>query len=61
MWLGHPGRWYLVGQCRTRDAIRWFRLDRFITARPTAEPTVDIPVENIGTPPSTAKVITSGD
>lgn len=55
------GRWYLVGQCRTRDAIRWFRLDRIITARPTAEPTVDIPVENIGTPPSTAKAITSGD
>jgi hypothetical protein len=49
------GLWYLVGNCRTREAIRWFRLDRMTSARLTTEPSATIPVEDIGTPPATAK------
>ena len=29
------GRWFLVGWCRLRQDIRWFRLDRVIGATPT--------------------------
>lgn len=52
------GQWYLVGHCRTREAIRWFRLDRMTSARLTTEPSATIPVEDIGIPPSTARSIT---
>ena len=51
------GQWYLVGNCRTRKAIRWFRLDRVTAARLTPEPSATIPVEDIGTPPATARAI----
>lgn len=49
------GHWYLVANCRTREAIRWFRLDRITSARLTAERATTIPVEDIGTPPTTAE------
>ena len=55
---GTAGRWYLVGNCRTRKAIRWFRLDRMTSARLTTEPSMAISVEDIGTPPATAQAIT---
>ncbi|MBM2620523.1 WYL domain-containing protein [Actinoplanes sp. LDG1-06] len=51
------GHWYLVGHCRTRRAIRWFRLDRVSSARLTRERSATIPVEDIGTPPPTAKAV----
>ncbi len=57
--LAHTrGHWYLVAYCRTRDAIRWFRLDRLIAAHPTAETATDIPVASIGPPPRTACAVT---
>ncbi len=60
VFLAHTqGRWYLIAHCRTRDAIRWFRLDRITAANSTAEPAADIPVESVGTPPPTARTITS--
>ena len=52
------GQWYLVGNCRTRKAIRWFRLDRVTSAHLTTEAAAIIPVEAVGTPPATAKAIT---
>ncbi|MFT4228028.1 helix-turn-helix transcriptional regulator [Micropruina sp.] len=56
--LAHTqGQWYLVAHCRTREAIRWFRLDRIATAHPTAEPSRAIPVDSVGTPPPAAKAI----
>jgi predicted DNA-binding transcriptional regulator YafY len=62
VFLAHThGRWHLVAHCRTRDAIRWFRLDHIIAARCTAEAAKAISVESIGTPPSTAKAIASRD
>ncbi len=51
------GRWHLVAHCRTRDAIRWFQLDRITAAHSTAEPAADIPVESVGTPPPTAHAV----
>ncbi|MGC3955089.1 MAG: WYL domain-containing protein [Propionicimonas sp.] len=58
VFLGHTrGHWWVVGRCRTRDAIHWFRLDRIVAAHSTAEAAADIPVEAVGTPPSTATTI----
>lgn len=48
------GHWFLVARCHRREAIRWFRLDRIERARLTAQPAIDIPVEELGTPPPTA-------
>lgn len=51
------GGWRLVAHCRVRDAIRWFRLDRIAAARVTAEPAAEIPVESVGSPPTTARPV----
>ena len=51
------GHWYFVAYCRTRDAIRWFRLDRIAAAHLTAEPATDIAVESVGTPPPSAEAV----
>ncbi|MEU8109088.1 WYL domain-containing protein [Nonomuraea muscovyensis] len=48
------GHWFLVARCQRREAIRWFRLDRIERAGLTTQPAIDIPVEELGTPPSTA-------
>lgn len=45
------GHWYLVGNCRTREAIRWFRLDRVTSAHLTTEPSASFTVEAVGTRP----------
>jgi predicted DNA-binding transcriptional regulator YafY len=49
--------WHLVGRCRDRREIRWFRLDRIISAHLTSEPAAAAPVGDIGTPPATAKPV----
>lgn len=46
--------WYLVAWCRSRDAVRWFRLDRVERADLTGETYVPRPVAEVGTPPSGA-------
>lgn len=46
--------WFLVAHCRTRDAFRWFALDRIDRARVTSRRAVDLPVSDVGRPPSTA-------
>lgn len=48
------GHWFLVAHCHRREAIRWFRLDRIERASLTAQRAIDVPVEELGTPPSTA-------
>lgn len=48
------GYWFLIAYCRQREAIRWFRLDRIDGATLTAQPAADLPVEDLGTPPTTA-------
>ena len=53
--LGHTGAdWFLVAYCQTRQAIRWFRLDRITAARLTRQISTDRPVTEIGAPPHTA-------
>ena len=48
------GRWYLVGWCRRRDDVRWFRLDRIERALVTAEPVTARDPSVFGTPPDDA-------
>ena len=51
------GHWYLIAHCHTRQAIRWFRLDRIIAARLTSQHSIDRPIADIGTPPTTARSV----
>jgi predicted DNA-binding transcriptional regulator YafY len=56
--LAHTdGRWYLVAWCRTREAIRWFRLERVERADLTAETYAPRPVEDVGDPPPGAAAV----
>lgn len=56
--LAHTdGRWYLVAWCRTREAIRWFRLSRLERADLTAETYTPRPVDDVGEPPSSAAAV----
>lgn len=53
--LAHArGSWYLVGWCRLREGIRWFRLTRVERADLTAEPYEPRPVADVGAPPAGA-------
>ena len=51
------GRWHLVGWCRLRDAVRWFRLDRIAGATPTRQACPGRPVSAIGAPPDSARTV----
>lgn len=51
------GRWQLVGWCRLRSAIRWFRLDGIERAVVTASPCSGHSIGEIGVPPSTARSV----
>ena len=48
------GRWYLVAWCRSREAVRSFRLARIERADVTSEVCVPRPVAEVGTPPADA-------
>ena len=54
------GHWYLVGWCHLRDAIRWFRLDRIVTASVTQDPCSGHTIAEVGTPPPTARPVHGG-
>lgn len=51
------GRWYLIGWCRLRDAMRWFQLARIDSARVTSTPCSGHTVAEVGEPPSTARPV----
>lgn len=51
------GRWYLAAWCRTRDDVRWFRLDRVRRADVTTEPYDARPVAVVGAPPDDARPV----
>lgn len=56
--LAHTGTaWYLVAWCRTRQDIRWFRLDRVERADVTAETFHPRPVSEAGEPPEGAEPV----
>ncbi|MCS3428147.1 helix-turn-helix transcriptional regulator [Leucobacter aridicollis] len=53
------GRWYLIGWCRLRDAMRWFLISRVVSARVTREVCVGHTVEEIGAPPASATALSA--
>ncbi len=54
------GHWYLMAYCHTREAARWFRLDRIERAWITRTPARDHDLEQLfGTPPPTARTLTT--
>lgn len=53
------GRWYLIGWCRLRRAVRWFLVTRIESASVTATACGEHGVEEVGTPPATARSVQS--
>ncbi|KIP52577.1 helix-turn-helix transcriptional regulator [Leucobacter komagatae] len=53
------GHWYLIGWCRLRDAMRWFRIARIRQATVTQEPCSGHSVAEVGAPPATASPLRS--
>lgn len=53
------GRWYLIGGCRLRNAIRWFRLSRIEQAVVTTTPCTGHSIAEVGTPPAMARSVQS--
>lgn len=51
------GRWYLVGWCRLRDAMRWFIVSRVARASVTAIPCSGHTVAEVGEPPASARPV----
>ena len=51
------GHWHLIGWCRLRDAIRWFRLDRIQHATVTTIRCAGHTIAEIGTPPATSRPV----
>lgn len=57
MFAATNGRWYLVGWCRLRDAVRWFVVSRIEYARATTMACSGHGIDEIGAPPTTAKPV----
>ena len=53
-------RWYLIGWCRLRDAMRWFLLTRVSQASVTRLACTGHTVAEIGEPPATARSVGVG-
>ena len=54
------GSWFLVAWCRTRGAVRWFRLDRIATATTTRDRFEPRAEDTFGVPPPDARRIGVG-
>ncbi|GAA1604933.1 helix-turn-helix transcriptional regulator [Leucobacter chromiireducens] len=51
------GTWYLVGWCRLRDAMRWFRVARIERASVTKTPCSGHTVAEVGDPPANTRPV----
>jgi predicted DNA-binding transcriptional regulator YafY len=51
------GRWYLVGWCRLRSAIRWFAVPRIERASVTKAACAGHTVHEVGEPPANARPV----
>jgi predicted DNA-binding transcriptional regulator YafY len=51
------GRWYVVAWCRSREALRWFRLPRIVRADLTPERYEPRPVADVGEAPPDARPV----
>lgn len=54
------GRWFLVGWCLLRDAMRWFAVSRIEQARVTSTACSGHTVQEVGTPPANARPVQVG-
>ncbi|TCI99903.1 WYL domain-containing protein [Aeromicrobium sp. IC_218] len=57
LFAGRNGRWYLVGWCRLRDAMRWFTVSRVERATVTQTPCTGHAVAEVGEPPASARPV----
>ncbi|WP_082574926.1 helix-turn-helix transcriptional regulator [Arthrobacter sp. Soil763] len=51
------GHWHLIGWCRLRNEMRWFRVSRIGHATVTTTPCGTHTVEEIGIPPATSRSV----
>lgn len=51
------GRWYLVGWCRLRDAMRWFTVSRIERASVTKTACSGHTIHEVGEPPENARPV----
>lgn len=51
------GRWYLVGWCRLRDAVRWFAVSRIERASVTRAVCSGHTIDEVGEPPEFARPV----
>lgn len=51
------GRWYLIGWCQLRDAMRWFPIARIEHASVTQKRCTGHDIAEIGEPPATARSV----
>lgn len=54
------GRWYLVGWCRLRDAMRWFAVSSIERASVTKSACSGHAIEEVGEPPENARPVNGG-
>lgn len=57
LFASRNGYWYLIGWCRLRDAMRWFRLDRIEHAVVTSARCGEHTIDEVGAPPATARPV----
>lgn len=57
LFASRDGRWYLVGWCLLRDAVRWFTISRIENARVTRTPCSGHRIAEVGEPPETASSV----
>ncbi|HXH80940.1 helix-turn-helix transcriptional regulator [Nocardioides sp.] len=56
--LAHTeGHWFLAATVEPQGEVRWFRLDLVTSATLTRQQALDLPVGEVGTPPSSARPV----
>ena len=57
MFASTGGHWFLVGWCRLRGAMRWFRWERIVRAAVTTSEVHGYTVADVGAPPAGARSV----
>ncbi|MDF2666778.1 MAG: putative transcriptional regulator [Microbacterium sp.] len=57
LFASREGRWFLIGWCRLRDAMRWFTLARIERATVLADTCTGHTVDEVGEPPQTSRPV----
>lgn len=60
IFASREGQWYLIGWCRLRDEMRWFKLSRIAQATVTKDACAGHTVAEVGEPPERASSIRPG-